>query len=164
MGSEMCIRDRYMMVPVVSASLTTIAAFLPVMMISGIIGEIIVAIPLVVVAVLLASLVECFLILPGHMRIAFSMGRQQVSGFRRRLDQLFVQFRDTHFRRMVDTAIKWRYTTLSCVFGSLIVVIGLMLGGRVQFVFFPSPESDIIYCNFSFAPGTPREKSEEMVF
>ncbi len=154
---------QYMMKPVVSASLTTIAAFLPVMMISGIIGEIIVAIPLVVVAVLLASLVECFLILPGHMRTAFSMGRQHVSSFRQRFDKLYVQFRDTHFRQMVEAAIKWRYTTLSCVFGSLIVVIGLMLGGRVQFVFFPSPESDIIYCNFSFAPGTPREKSEEMV-
>ena len=155
---------QYMMVPVVSASLTTIAAFLPVMMISGIIGEIIVAIPLVVVAVLLASLVECFLILPGHMRTAFGMGHQQVSNFRRRFDQLYINFRDTHFRQMVEVAIKWRYTTLSCVLGSLIVVAGLMLGGRVQFVFFPSPESDIIYCNFSFAPGTTREKSEEMVF
>ena len=154
---------KYMMVPVVSASLTTVAAFLPVMMISGIIGEIIVAIPLVVVAVLLASLVECFLILPGHMRTAFSMGRQQVSSFRQRFDQLYVDFRDVYFHQMVRGAIKWRYTTLSCVLGSLIVVIGLMLGGRVQFVFFPTPESDIIYCNFSFAPGTPREKSEEMV-
>ena len=155
---------RYMMVPVVSASLTTIAAFLPVMMISGIIGEIIVAIPLVVVAVLVASLVECFLILPGHMRTAFSMGHQRASNFRRRFDQLYIHFRDTHFRQLVEVAIKWRYTTLSCVFGSLIIVIGLMLGGRVQFVFFPSPESDIIYCNFSFAPGTNREKSEAMVF
>ena len=155
---------RYMMVPVVSASLTTIAAFLPVMMISGIIGEIIVAIPLVVVAVLVASLVECFLILPGHMRTAFSMGHHRASNFRRRFDQLYIHFRDTHFRQLVEVAIKWRYTTLSCVFGSLIIVIGLMLGGRVQFVFFPTPESDIIYCNFSFAPGTNREKSEAMVF
>ena len=154
---------KYMMVPVVSASLTTIAAFLPVMMISGIIGEIIVAIPLVVVAVLLASLVECFLILPGHMRGAFSMGVQEASKFRRHFDKLYVGFRDTHFRRLVECAIEWRYTTLSCVLGSLILVIGLVLGGRVQFVFFPSPESDIIYTNFTFTPGTSRNKANRMV-
>jgi multidrug efflux pump subunit AcrB len=154
---------KYMMVPVVSASLTTVAAFLPVMMISGIIGEIIVAIPLVVVAVLLASLVECFLILPGHMRGAFSMGVQQASKFRRHFDKLYVDFRDTHFRRIVERSIKWRYTTLSCVLGSLILAIGLVLGGRVQFVFFPSPESDIIYTNFAFTPGTSRNKSKRMV-
>ena len=154
---------RHMMVPVLSASLTTIAAFVPVMMISGIIGDIIVAIPLVVVAVLLASLVECFLILPGHMRAAFSMSGQQVSRFRQRFDRHYIDFRDNYFRRIVEGAISWRYTTLSCVFGSLIVVIGLIVGGRVQFVFFPSPESDIIYTNFSFSPGTPREKSENMI-
>ena len=42
--------------PVVSAMLTTVAAFLPLFTVKGIIGEIISAIPMVVVAVLIASL------------------------------------------------------------------------------------------------------------
>ena len=53
--------------PVVSAMLTTVAAFLPLFMIKGIIGEIIAAIPMVVVAVLIASLIEVFFILPAHL-------------------------------------------------------------------------------------------------
>ena len=50
--------------PVISAMLTTVAAFLPLFTIKGVIGVVIGAIPAVVCAVLLASLVECFLVLP----------------------------------------------------------------------------------------------------
>ena len=60
-----------MLAPVTAASLTTIAAFLPLFAIGDIIGTIIGAIPFVAVSVLLASLIECFLILPGHLRASF---------------------------------------------------------------------------------------------
>ncbi len=53
--------------PVLSAMLTTVAAFLPLFTIKGIIGVIISAIPAVVCAVLVASLIECFFILPAHL-------------------------------------------------------------------------------------------------
>ena len=46
---------------------TTICAFLPLILITGIIGQVISAIPMVIVAVLLASLLECFYVLPGHL-------------------------------------------------------------------------------------------------
>lgn len=65
---------RRMAAPVFSASLTTIAAFLPLLLITDIIGTIIRAIPLVVIAVIVASLIECFLVLPGHMRHALAAG------------------------------------------------------------------------------------------
>ena len=61
-----------MAAPVFSSSLTTIAAFIPLLVISDIIGQIISSIPLVVIAVIIASLVECFFVLPGHMRGALS--------------------------------------------------------------------------------------------
>jgi len=61
-----------MMVPVVAASLTTIAAFAPIFLVSGVMGQIIVALPMVVIVVLTASLVECFFVLPGHL--AHSLG------------------------------------------------------------------------------------------
>ena len=54
--------------PVISAMLTTVAAFLPLFFIKGIIGQIIFAIPAVVCAVLAASLLEVFLIMPAHLR------------------------------------------------------------------------------------------------
>ncbi|PLW75858.1 efflux RND transporter permease subunit [Cohaesibacter celericrescens] len=56
-----------MLMPVTAASLTTIAAFSPILLIGGVIGQIMGVLPLVVISVLLASLIECFFILPGHL-------------------------------------------------------------------------------------------------
>ncbi len=56
-----------MLTPVMAAMTTTIAAFAPMLLITGIIGQIMGVMPYVVIAVIIASLVECFLILPGHL-------------------------------------------------------------------------------------------------
>lgn len=56
-----------MITPVLAASLTTIATFTPIFLIGDTIGQIMGALPLVVIAVLVASLVECFFVLPGHL-------------------------------------------------------------------------------------------------
>lgn len=56
-----------MMTPVMAAMLTTLAAFSPILLINDTIGQIMGVLPYVVIAVLLASLVECFFILPGHL-------------------------------------------------------------------------------------------------
>lgn len=62
-----------MMTPVMAAMATTLAAFAPIMILGGSIGQMMSALPLVVVAVLVASLIECFFVLPGHL--AHSLGR-----------------------------------------------------------------------------------------
>lgn len=56
-----------MMLPVFAASLTTAAAFAPILLIGDVVGQIMGAIPIVVICTLIASLIECFLILPGHL-------------------------------------------------------------------------------------------------
>ncbi|MEE9375027.1 MAG: efflux RND transporter permease subunit [Rhizobiaceae bacterium] len=56
-----------MVTPVSAAMITTIAAFGPIFVIQGAIGQIMGVLPVVVIAVIIASLIECFLILPGHL-------------------------------------------------------------------------------------------------
>ena len=56
-----------MIMPVTAAMITTIAAFGPILVVKGAIGQIMGVLPIVVIAVIIASLVECFLILPGHL-------------------------------------------------------------------------------------------------
>ena len=154
---------RRMFAPVACASLTTIAMFLPIAMIGGIIGRILIAIPVVAAAVLIASLVECFLILPGHMRGALERAATRESRFRRAFDSRFARFRDGPFRRLVALAVNWRHTTLAIAVAGLVASFGLIAGGRLQFVFFPSPEGDTVIADFAFAPGAPRARSEAMV-
>lgn len=154
---------RRMVAPVFAATLTTIAAFLPIMLVRDIIGVILLAIPLVAISTLIASLMECFLVLPGHLRSALKTDPAKVSRFRHRFNHHFDRFRDGRFRRMVEAAVRWRYVTLVVALASLIVAVGMIAGGRVQFVFFPSPESDIVYANFEFASGTPQDRTEAML-
>ncbi len=61
-----------MLAPVLAAMTTTIASFAPITLIRDTIGQIMGVLPLVVVAVIIASLLECFFVLPGHL--AHSLG------------------------------------------------------------------------------------------
>ena len=54
--------------PVLAAMLTTVAAFLPVLMVGNDVGNIISAVPITLTLIIIASLIECFLILPHHLR------------------------------------------------------------------------------------------------
>ena len=149
--------------PVVSAMLTTVAAFLPLFTVKGIIGEIISAIPMVVVAVLIASLIEVFFILPAHLAHFGGKGEEVKKGFRLWFDTKFNAFKDGAFRRFVAFSVRWRMATIAIALGLLTISIGMMAGGRVNFVFFSSPEADIAYGNVVMAPGTPRNQTSEML-
>ncbi|WP_435750622.1 efflux RND transporter permease subunit [Thauera sp. AutoDN2] len=152
---------RRMLWPVVAASLTTVAAFLPLMMVGGIIGNILGDIPFVMVAVITASLLESFLILPSHLRVALAGNAAlKHSALRNRLDAGFTHFRDGPFRRLVERALHWRSATVAISLAAMVLAVGLIVGGRIGFVFFPTPEGQVVFANATFVAGTPRAHTE----
>jgi multidrug efflux pump subunit AcrB len=151
---------RRMFWPVVASALTTVAAFLPLMLVGGTMGNILGDIPFVAVMVLIASLMEVFLIMPAHLRSAFSHHVQQVTPrWRRRVDSGFNRFRERVYRPLVVAAIRRRGVTVSLVAALMLLAVGLLAGGRIAFVFFPTPESQIVFANATFVAGTPRERT-----
>jgi multidrug efflux pump subunit AcrB len=146
---------RRMLGPVLASSLTTVAAFLPLMLVGGVMGNILSTIPLVIVSVILASLIESFLILPGHLRGAFRHAHQP-RPLRERLDAAFERFREQRFRPLIDLALRHRASTLAVAVACLVLTVGLLAGGRLSWVFFPSPESTTLNANVRFVAGTPR--------
>ena len=163
---------RRMFWPVMASSLTTVAAFLPLMMVGGPIGNIMFDIPFIMVCVLLASVVECFFILPAHLRDAFvhEPAKVATTGLRARgravrtwLEDRFDRFRDGPFRRTVALAVEWRGATVVLGIALLILSVGLLAGGRVKFTFFPTPEPQVLYANVTFASGTPRERVDDFL-
>ena len=56
-----------MFMPIIGAGLTTIGAFLPIFLVGDTIGQIMSVLPFVVICVVIASFIECFLVLPGHL-------------------------------------------------------------------------------------------------
>ena len=147
-----------MLAPVMASSLTTIAAFLPLMLIDGRMGNIMVAIPIVIICVIIASLIESFLILPGHLRHAFvNMHHKPPTGIKAALNNGFDRFRENVFRPFVRLAIEFRWTTIASSIGFFVLAAGLIMGGRTGWVFFPSPESTTVYANVRFVAGTAQE-------
>ncbi|NPA71978.1 MAG: efflux RND transporter permease subunit, partial [Gammaproteobacteria bacterium] len=146
--------------PVVASSLTTVGAFLPLMMIGGEMGNILFAIPLVIIAVIFASLIESFVILPGHLRHALSGVKKAEKGsIRYRLDQGIDHLRHHQFRAVVRWVLAHRAITLATTLAMMVFVMGLLAGGRLGFVFFPSPESTKLYADARFVAGTSSEVS-----
>ena len=153
-----------MLAPVTASSMTTIAAFLPLMLIGGIMGNIMSAIPLVIVCVIIASLIESFLILPGHLRHAFIHGHNKPdSRLKVILNNGFESFREKYFRPLIKTAIEFRMTTIAVAIGSFMLALGLFLGGHIGWQFFPSPESTTIYANVRFVAGTAQETVDDFL-
>lgn len=152
---------RRMLWPVVAASLTTVAAFIPLMMVGGVIGNILGDIPFVMIMVIMASLLESFLILPAHLKLALQQDvSHKTSALRRRLDEGFSRFRDHSFRRAVEAALHWRGVTVALTLAMMVLAVGLLAGGRINFVFFPTPEGQVVYANATFVAGTPRAHTE----
>ena len=155
---------RRMLAPVLASSLTTVAAFMPLMLVGGTIGKIMFDVPLVVICVIIASVIESFLILPGHLHHTFRRSEDtQVGAFRRWFDDAFERFREGTFRRLVTAAVHRPWTTLSCAVTALLLIVGLIQGNRLAFNFFPTPEEQILFARVSFAAGTPRERVERYI-
>ncbi len=155
---------RRMRAPVVASSLTTIAAFIPLMLISGPTGKILFDIPLVIVAVIIASVLESFFVLPGHLRHSFlHMDRTEHEGWHKRFNDCFDRFKNNQFKTLISATLHHRAIALSLVIALLIIAIGLLAGNRLKFHFFPSPETAILYANIGFVPGTPRRQVDKFI-
>ena len=147
-----------MLAPVLASSLTTIAAFMPLLLVGGIIGIILRTLPVVVICVILASLIEAFLVLPGHLRGTFArVGSYRPRRLRKKLNDGFVRFRQTRFRPTIVAGVRYRWLTVALAAAIFIVSIGWIAGGRIAFNFFPVAEGPIFFANVDFVAGTPKK-------
>lgn len=154
--------SRIMFPPVLAASLTTMAAFLPILMIEDQVGSVVKELPITLGLVIAASLVECFLILPMHLRRALRRQREPAR-WRRSFEAGFARFRQGVFTRLLSTAIRQRYASVTTALCLFLLSISILFTGRVGFDFFPTPESDLVFANFALTPGAPRRESRRMV-
>ncbi|MBT8444055.1 MAG: efflux RND transporter permease subunit, partial [Gammaproteobacteria bacterium] len=153
---------RLMLPAVVAASLTTVAAFFPIMTVGSVVGRVVRDLPLVIIMVIIASLIECFLVLPNHLRHAL----KRVEDPSRRtgvVNDWLVRFRAGRFARLAEASFHNRANTVLATVCAFAVALSLVVSGRVGFEFFASPQTDIVFANFAMTPGTPRERTAEML-
>lgn len=156
---------RRMAMPVFAATLTTIIAFFGLVIVGGRFGDLIRDIPYTVIAVLAASLVECFLILPNHLShaIAHAAKEHWYDWPNRVVNRGFRWVRDTLFRRLMVWVIWGRYVVLAGVLVVLASQMALFIGGDVKWRFFNAPERGSVTGNFAMAEGASREDTLAMM-
>ena len=150
---------RRMAMPVFAATLTTIIAFFGLVAIGGRFGNLISDIPFTVIAVLTASLIECFLILPNHMAHALvhSAKTHWYDAPSRVVNRGFDWVRERIFSPMVAGAIVARYAVLAAVVLALSMQAAAFIRGDVTWRFFNGPERNSISGNFAMVAGATRE-------
>ncbi len=146
--------------PVIFAVLTTVAAFYPLLLGSGVMGKLIRNIPTVVILVLLGSLVECLLILPAHL--VASKHRTKKSMEEKRTARWLKWFIRRPYAWAVSFCVRWRYATVALGIAILLVTVGIWQAGWIKFTLFPKVESDFLRCRLTMPAGTPVERTAEI--
>ena len=150
--------------PVIFAVLTTVAAFMPLMFVPGMMGKIFVVIPLIVIPCLLFSLVESLNILPAHLvHSRTKRGSGSWRGFQGLFANGLKSFVQRTYRPGLLFALRWRYLTGAVGMSTLVVTVGMVLGGWANFQFFPSVEADMMSASVTMPQGTRASVTSDVV-
>ena len=140
-----------MVLPVTLATLTTIAAFLPLFMMTGEIKNFIILIPIAVIMILLGSLLESFFFLPLH-------AEEFLKKQKNFLDWEPLQ---NWYERLLHTVIGFKYTFLF-TFAVLIPILTLITLKMLNFQFFPGFDGNYLYVSGKCSVNTPIEETEKI--
>ena len=145
--------------PVIAAIATTVAAFMPMLMMQGMMGKFMKVLPIVVSMALLASLFESLVILPSHVAEFGGKGNFDRKKKQHKLHDWLVR----NYQKAVKKALKHRIRTVLILVIAMILSIMVMFSGLVKFQFFARSTPKIIIINLETPPGTSLEKTDEVV-
>ena len=161
--------------PVVGTVVTTVLAFFPLTLVEGRMGDLLGALPMVVAAALLLSLIESLFILPVHMSHSLRGADKRKSAHKQgrfeRLEARFDVGRDAFFNRLLlpnyakllSLAIRYRYITVAAALAIVIASVGMVAGGRLGVAFLVSSDSETIDGQLRLPVGTPTSVTDRYV-
>lgn len=143
--------------PVFASVLTTMAAFLPLMLTPGLLGKFMFVIPLVVTIALAVSLIEAFWMLPIHTNgVKVSAGRLES---RRPVRQRVTARMRFLYGKMLVAVLRRPKTSFLAVFLFLAGATTALTAGWVRADFFADDPVRLFYVNVHMPPSTPLEET-----
>lgn len=158
------IGTKEMVGPVFTSILTTVIAFLPFFFLDGFLGKFIWHMALVVIAALLFSLVEAFLILPAHL--AHSKGlhaHSEDSKIRKKIEGIINFMTYKLYAPSLRYAIEHKWITVVLPISMVLLTIGLLRGGFIGVTFFPFIDGDNFPINVSLVAGRQEEDTDNIL-
>ncbi len=156
--------------PVMTAVLTSIVAFMPLLFVSSTIGKFIAVMPGPIIAALIISLFEALIILPVHLRhlpLPRNGQTRRVQlynpiGQLRRFTGFGLRFMIQRiYCPLLGILLRWRYATFASGLVVIALTASMVTSGIVKSIFFPEADTDWIQAEFEFSGGTPIAATEE---
>jgi multidrug efflux pump subunit AcrB len=138
--------------PVIAATLTTIAAFLPLMLLPGIMGKFMRIIPIVVTLALVASTIEALFFIPLH----FSEWGSKVKD-----DHHAFVWLKAHFNKLITTLYRHKFLTMVGTFG--IIISSFMAASTVKAELFGGEAMPQFNINIELPRGSSRAEVNKVV-
>lgn len=146
---------------VIATVLTTITAFIPLLMMGGIIGKFVKQIPIVVIITLTASIVQALFILPSHIADFHNMSEEESQKhYRHRKRSRSMIWVLNAYEKTLRFLLRFRYLTVIIFF---LVAGGVFTLGyyKVPFILFPQKGIEQFFIRVEGKIGTPVEVTTE---
>ncbi len=127
------------LLPVSASSLTTLFAFMPMLMLTGEIGEFLKLIPITIIILIIASLLESFVFLPIHSLHILSKDDKELDWTKAQNFYLMVLHKIIEYRKI-----------FLMVFVVLIPVITVYIGMNMKYQLFPTFDSNRVFIRGKF--------------
>jgi len=144
---------------VLTATLTTVFAFLPLLIMSGKMGVFMKVLPVMISILLLSSLFEAFYFLPLHAKELFSIGKiaKMQNG-----ENSFWGVMYSIYGKILGTLLKWKWLSLFLLVGS--IIYGTIAMSKItKFQLFPEFDVQQVYINGKVNINYKLEETEQFV-
>ena len=168
--------------PATFGVLTTIAAFAPMLFVTGFAGPFFKAMSVVVIFCLFFSIIESKLILPAHLAYAKidEINEQEIFSpysnipWYKRPSRLFQRANrfvqnnlhsiiENKYAPLIEKAVKNRGLTIATFLSALIIIIGILNSGITKFVLFPEVPGDYVIVELTMIDGSSAESRDEVI-
>ncbi len=141
---------------VLTATATTVFAFLPILMLTGETGLFMKILPIMISILLISSLFEAFFFLPLHAKHSFKLNAES------KASETFWDKNKRLYGSILTFLLKWKYIALGLLL-ALIIGTTVALFKLMKFEFIPEFDTTQVYVNGSVGVGHSIEETEAIV-
>lgn len=146
--------------PVIATILTTMAAFLPMLMLGGQMGMFMRPLPLIVTFCLAASVFEALIVLPVHL--AHFTSKRSAAGLAAETGERWYAPFERIYAVFLERALHYRYVAVGLALAVAAILIGYA-GIQMRFNLFDEFESKVFSVNVRAIPGTSMDETMDLV-
>lgn len=156
--------------PVTFAVLTTVAAFAPMLFLPGPLGQMLLPVPTILIAILLISLIESLLILPNHLSHLPGPRWKPANTVDRfffrvqsRVDRAMRRFVEGPLDRGLQIATGAPGVVIAAGIGVVVLSVSLVPAGIIGVILVEPVEADIVTAHLEMPEGTPARRTAAVV-